>query len=211
MSRVVLVLGGARSGKSSFAERLAQSAGDNSHVAYVATARPSDAEMQARIAKHVDDRRSSPPSARWTTVECPVGLSLLAPPQLPAECTVVLVDCLTVWLANWMAHLGYPSDETVDENAVAWAEKVDSTARAEIAKFLDRMRADGRTVILVANEVGLGIVPMGKVSRYYRDTLGRINQDIGRRPETERVYMMIAGFGVDIKRLSDEATLAQNF
>ncbi|KAI8614146.1 Cobinamide kinase/cobinamide phosphate guanyltransferase [Chytriomyces sp. MP71] len=215
--QVLLVIGGARSGKSSFAERLAASgrtdpASGILEIAYVATAKRSDAEMDARIRRHVQDRDSNAnvPSGlkgdhiKWSTTECPVALSQL---NLPASASVVLVDCLTVWLSNWMGSLGWPKDETIDEEAVAYADKVDFTARKEIGSFLDKLTAEGRSVILVANEVGMGICPTGKISRYYRDTLGRINQDIGRRADTRSVYWMVAGFAVDVKKLDAEATL----
>ncbi|KAJ3288943.1 hypothetical protein HDU79_004434 [Rhizoclosmatium sp. JEL0117] len=193
--RVVLVLGGARSGKSTFAEKLAVSTGEK--LLYIATAKRIDAEMVYRIDKHIDDRKD----IDWTTKEVPVHLSTVD----AGDSKVILVDCVTVWLANWMGHLGYPKGEEVDEEAVQYADKLDKTAREEMSRFLEKMVAEGRTVVLVANEVGLGIVPMYKTSRYYRDTLGRINQDIGRI--AERVYWMVAGFGVDIKKLSEEATL----
>ncbi|KAJ3070253.1 hypothetical protein HDU98_006717 [Podochytrium sp. JEL0797] len=191
-SRIILCLGGARSGKSTFAEKLAVST--NLPLLYIATAKRSDAEMTYRIYLH----RANQP---WTTIECPIDLSL-APLD---SAGVILVDCATVWLANVMGRIGWPKDEEVNAEAVAWAQKVDDTARAEMTAFLDRCEREGKVVVIVANEVGLGVCPEGKISRYYRDTLGRINQDIGRR--AERVYMMIAGCGVDIKRLSDEATL----
>ncbi|KAJ3065796.1 hypothetical protein HDU98_010832 [Podochytrium sp. JEL0797] len=194
-SRIILCLGGARSGKSTFAEKLAVST--NLPLLYIATAKRSDAEMTHRIEQHIKDRANQP----WTTIECPIDLSLVS----LDSAGVILVDCATVWLANVMGRIGWPKDEEVNAEAVAWAQKVDDTARTEMKAFLDRCEREGKVVVIVANEVGLGICPEGKVSRYYRDTLGRINQDIGRR--AERVYMMIAGCGVDIKRLSEEATL----
>ncbi|TPX75600.1 hypothetical protein CcCBS67573_g03140 [Chytriomyces confervae] len=228
--KVILVLGGARSGKSSFAEKLASTAPVDPksgllEISYIATAKRSDAEMTARIERHVLDRdtnanvpttiaskfipllnasATSVKNISWKTIECQANLSQVS---LPATASVVIVDCLTIWLSNWMGTLGWPADETIDDEAVAWADKVDVTARKEMNSFLDRMTSEGRTVILVANEVGLGMVPNGKISRYFRDTLGRVNQDIGRRKDTERVYWMVAGFGLDIKKMSQEATL----
>ncbi|KAJ3099818.1 hypothetical protein HDU97_002744 [Phlyctochytrium planicorne] len=214
MGRSILIIGGARSGKSSFAERLASTS--STPVSYVATARPSDAEMSSRIDRHKKDRFSnanasdgssilpSSLSSTWSTVEEPVHLSDIKIPD--ASSKTIVVDCLTVWLGNWMKHYGYPPNgEDVDESSVEWADGFDASARAEIKKFLDRFEMEGKTIILVTNEVGLGIVPMYKASRHYRDTLGRINQDIARR--AEKVYLLVAGCAVDIKKLDAEATL----
>ncbi|KAJ3220180.1 hypothetical protein HDU67_005506 [Dinochytrium kinnereticum] len=202
-SHFILLLGGARSGKSSFAERLASTS--KTPVAYIATARPSDAEMSARIDRHISDRRDGVNASfhtSWITFEEPLDLSKI---QLPVEVGTVVVDCLTVWLGNWMARVGYPVGEDITEASVAWAKGFDESAREEVQKFLDRMEAEGKTVLLVSNEVGLGIVPMYMTSRHYRDTLGRINQDIAKR--AERVYWMVAGCAVDVKKLDAEATL----
>ncbi|KAI8852303.1 Cobinamide kinase/cobinamide phosphate guanyltransferase [Chytridium lagenaria] len=202
-ARIILLVGGARSGKSAFAERLASTA--QTPIVYIATARPSDAEMSARIDRHKQDRQTGANSttpASWLTIEEPLDLSKVS---LPSSHRTVVVDCLTVWLGNWMKRYGYYPSEDVDEKAVLWAKGFDETAREEVGKFIDRMVEEGRTVLIVSNEVGLGIVPMYMASRHYRDTLGRINQDVGKR--AEKVYWMVAGFAVDVKKLDAEATL----
>ncbi len=112
---------------------------------------------------------------------------------------------MQVWLGNWMDKLGYPDGEEIDEAAIQYAARLDETARKEIQIFLDRVESMGITVLIVSNECGLGMTPNFKISRYYRDTLGRINQDISRR--ASRVFFMIAGCAVDIKLLDAQATL----
>lgn len=110
-----------------------------------------------------------------------------------------------VWLANWMGKLGHPKGEEIDEEAIRFADRLDETARQEMQAFLDRAEAAGITVLLVSNECGLDLTPHAKVSRYYRDTLGRINQDVARRSAS--VFLMLAGCAVDIKKLDAQATL----
>jgi adenosyl cobinamide kinase/adenosyl cobinamide phosphate guanylyltransferase len=112
---------------------------------------------------------------------------------------------LQVWLGNWMGKLGYPEGEQIDEEAIKYAALLDETARKEIQTFIDRVESMGITVLIVSNECGLGMTPSHKISRYYRDTLGRINQDIARR--ASKVFFMIAGCAVDIKLLDAQATL----
>ncbi|KAJ3122075.1 hypothetical protein HK098_003139 [Nowakowskiella sp. JEL0407] len=211
--RVILVLGGARSGKSSFAENLASNAllKDNSpaDVTYIATAKRSDPEMKARIDKHVLDRPNS-----WHTVEEPLDLSNAIPNALKVS-DVVVVDCLTCWLGNYIARAGKipGSEDSIDDESVAWSKHFDEISRKEIAAGLEEGEKVAqqikskfkKTVIFVSNETGLGIVPMYRVSRYYRDTLGRVNQDIGR--VSTNVYFMVAGCAVDIKKLHADAKL----
>jgi adenosyl cobinamide kinase/adenosyl cobinamide phosphate guanylyltransferase len=104
-----------------------------------------------------------------------------------------------------MGKLGYPKGEDIDEEAIQYADKLDETARKEIGMFLDRVESMGVTVLFVSNECGLDLTPHHKVGRYYRDTLGRINQDISRR--ASKVFFMIADCAVDIKLLDAQATL----
>lgn len=152
MSGHSLILGGARSGKSAFAERLALTLSDA--PAYVATAQAYDAEMAARIKKHRADR-----DARFETIEGP--LDLIGALELSFQRhQVVLVDCLTLWISNLMA-----------------AERDVDTAVSELAQFLaDRSAA---SIVLVSNEVGMGIVPDNEMARAFRDHAGRAHQILG--------------------------------
>jgi adenosylcobinamide kinase/adenosylcobinamide-phosphate guanylyltransferase len=148
MSRVTLVLGGARSGKSRFAEGLARAhAGPKT---YIATAEPFDDEMAARIAKHRDDRAGD----GWSTIEAPLDPAA----AIVATEGLVLLDCVTVWLGNLMHH----------EQDIASA--VDGLCAA-----LGQTRAQ---VILVSNEVGLSIVPENALARRFRDEQGWLNQKL---------------------------------
>lgn len=152
---LTLILGGARSGKSRLAQRLAQPAG---RVTYIATAEAGDeAEMVARIARHRADR----PGA-WRTVEEPLALAA-AVERAEKDSDAILLDCLTIWLSNlfW-------------EHREAASGKVEEVARAEVQRISAVAR--GCHVILVSNELGCGTVPEPAVTRAFRDTQGLLNQ-----------------------------------
>lgn len=188
-SRLILVLGGARSGKSAFAERLAASGGQS--VAFIATATAGDDEMRTRIARH----RASRPGD-WHTVEEPLDLAG-AVRHAGALADVMLLDCITLWLANWLSR----QDETNSADTSASSSLFDTGAVQAIESLIDALSSlgAGKTLIVVTNEVGLGIVPAYALGRAYRDTLGLVNQRLAEA--AERVYLLIAGIAVDIKRL----------
>jgi adenosylcobinamide kinase/adenosylcobinamide-phosphate guanylyltransferase len=170
--RRVLVLGGARSGKSSFAERLASSAG--APVLYVATASAGDAEMAERIAMH----RAQRPRA-WRTLELPtrVAVGVAATLTQDVRVTIILED-LTFLLSNLMGK-----DEIGAERS----------AIAEVEALLT-LRAD---IILVSNEVGMGVVPPYPLGRVFRDALGRVNQFAA--SACDEVYVLFAGLPLQLK------------
>lgn len=194
-ARLVLVLGGARSGKSAFAERLAQRS--ERSVAFIATATSSDEDMQARIARHRADR-----PVDWQTLEEPLKLAD-AVAQAATHADVLLLDCLTIWLSNWLLEQG----EMQDEELLAGSARFNDSALAEVDRLLKLVCSlpASKTIIAVTNEVGLGIVPAYALGRIYRDVLGRVNQRVA--AQCDRVYLMVAGLGVDIKRLHEEANL----
>lgn len=167
-SDLTLVLGGARAGKSAFAEGLAQA---SERRVYVATAVVTDDEMAERIASHRARR-----GAGWRTVEEPVELAA-AVRRESAPGTCLLVDCLTVWLGNLMHH----------------GRDVDAACEA----LLTSLAAAAGPVVLVANEVGLGIVPDNAMARGFRDHAGRLNQAVARL--AGRVYFMSAGIPLTLK------------
>lgn len=177
-SKIILVTGGARSGKSAFAERYA--AALPGRHAYVATARIFDEEMAQRIAIHRKRRPSS-----WQTWEIPQDL----PETMERLCQssdVVLVDCLTLYFSNYLfAHDG-EDDEAIIDGALA-----------ELQAVLAAFRQAGVTVVLVTNELGCGIVPMEHVSRLYRDLMGKINQAAA--AEADEVYLSVCGITTELK------------
>lgn len=170
-SRSILVLGGARSGKSRFAEGLARDTG--LERIYLATGRAWDEEMRARIATHKADRADD----GWTTHEEPLELrSALTFLDRPDR--VILVDCLTLWVTNLMMEKG---------------RDVDGEGQA-LAACLPDLQA---TVLFVSNEVGLGIVPENRMARAFRDHAGRLHQSIA--AQAAEVYFVAAGLPLKMK------------
>ena len=168
LERVTLVLGGARSGKSAFAEGLVGASGK---PIYLATAEALDDEMVERIRRHRARR-----AARWITVEEPLELvSSLSEHAAPRS--VVLVDCLTVWLGN-LIHAGRHID-------------TESKALVELLPTL------AGPVVFVSNEVGMGIVPENKMARDFRDHAGRLHQALAARADS--VYFVVAGIAAALK------------
>lgn len=165
----VLLLGGARSGKSDLADRMGRDSGRP--VTFIATATADDHEMDERIKRHRDSR---PPD--WKTVEAPV--ELLAAIQAASEDDFVIVDCLTLWVSNLLGAGRGPDDIR------ALAE----TAARELAS---------RTGVVVTNEVGLGIVPANELARTFRDVLGSINATFA--DWGERSVLMVAGRALELR------------
>ncbi|QCI92371.1 bifunctional adenosylcobinamide kinase/adenosylcobinamide-phosphate guanylyltransferase [Novosphingobium sp. EMRT-2] len=165
----LLVLGGARSGKSRYAQTRAEAL--EGELVYLATAQAFDGEMRERIALHRADR-----GARWSTVEAPLELAE-AITSCSAPGTVVLVDCLTLWASNLLL-----------------AER-DTVAATQ--GLLSAVLGARGPVILVANEVGLGIVPDNALARRFRDVAGRINQDVA--AAVGEVVMLFAGLPLVVK------------
>ncbi len=193
--QLVLVLGGARSGKSAFAQRLAAESGRR--VAFIATATASDDDMRERILRH----RAARP-VDWYTLEEPLELAA-AVEQSARVADVLVLDCVTVWLSNWL----FAQEDVGQIGEPAVHARYNDEALAEIEKLLSVCAAldATKTLVVVSNEVGLGIVPAYELGRVYRDVLGRINQRLAMA--SARVYLMIAGLGVDLKRLHEEASL----
>lgn len=166
-----LILGGARSGKSAYAERVAAATGHE--VVYLATAQAHDAEMAARIAHHRAQR-----PAHWLSVEEPLALAAtLQALARPQRC--VLVDCLTLWLSNLLGEAG---------------EARFQQERAALLKVLPGLCGQ---VLLVSNEVGLGVVPMGELTRRFVDEAGRLHQSLA--SVCERVVFVAAGLPMPLK------------
>ncbi|MGK6323894.1 bifunctional adenosylcobinamide kinase/adenosylcobinamide-phosphate guanylyltransferase [Sphingomonas sp. DT-51] len=168
-ARVTLVLGGARSGKSRHAQALAEATGGR--LVFVATAQAFDDEMRERIARHRDDR-----DARWRTVEAPLALAETIALE-GAVGAVLLVDCLTLWASNLLLS--------------------EAETGAALDAFDAALRDTPAHVVLVANEVGLGIVPDNALARRFRDLAGTINQRVA--AYADRVLFVAAGLPLVLK------------
>ena len=165
----LLVLGGARSGKSSYAQALAEKS--RPQRVFVATAEAHDDEMRARIEQHVAERDGS-----WRTVESPLALGDAIARSAAGDC-VVLVDCLTLWLSNLMHS--------------------DAEVESEVQKLADQIAAIESPLILVSNEVGMGLVPNTELGRRFRDEQGRLNRKIA--AACDRVEFVAAGLPLRLK------------
>jgi len=183
MARIVLILGGARSGKSRFAEQLAERIGGAS-VLFIATAQASDLEMASRIEAH----RNSRPRA-WDTLETPMGVAgALA--ATPDQYQAVVIDCLTLLASNVIVSCEDPVDDKMTEKRM----------RQETHALLASCRERQGAVIIVTNEVGEGLVPDNRLGRVFRDVLGWTNQAVA--AEADAVYLMVAGLPVEVKSLA---------
>jgi len=171
---VTLVLGGARSGKSRYAEGLIEAAA--MHGTYCATAEPGDSEMAARIAAHRARRHQIAGGDFWHTVEAPLDL----PATIARESTgdrPLLIDCLTLWLSNLLL--------------------ADGCVETATGSLYAALREAAGPVVLVANEVGLGLVPETALGRRFRDAAGRLNQEVAAL--ADRVVFVAAGLPLVLK------------
>jgi len=181
--KVILVTGGARSGKSDFAQELAGRTGQA--VLFVATAEEGDEEMRHRIEKH---RRARP--AHWTTLEVTAHIGQRIEQEL-GEIPDVLIDCITLLVNNVMLPQCEGNDEAID------ASLVEEAVTGEIEELIQCIDRTSSRFIIVTNDVGLGLVPANKLGRVYRDVLGRANQKLARR--ADEVYLLVAGIPVKVK------------
>ena len=174
-----LILGGARSGKSSKASEIAE---EYSEVVYLATGVPTDEEMESRIARHKEERPKN-----WDTIEEPVEIGeKLAGLESKNFSGAVILDCLGFWLSNLFREIDR-LEEIDPENFVT--EKV----RKELQPALDSKYE----LIIVSNEVGMGVIPGSTAGRRFRDALGRANQVVGEMADD--VFLMVAGFKLELK------------
>lgn len=180
MGELTFVTGGARSGKSAYAERVADAAGRA--VLYIATLEPLDEEMRDRIARHRAQRPES-----WSTVEAPQALAT-AFAHTPDDATV-LVDCLSLWVSNRLLTLGEkPTGDAVRE--------LELELDAEIDEIVATARARTANTVIVSNEVGSGVVPPSMLGRAYRDLLGRANQRVSLA--ADRAWLLVAGRALEL-------------
>jgi len=213
---LTLILGGARGGKSSYAQTLAATLGE--HVLFIATAEAVDAEMSVRIARHRAER-----PAHWRTLEVPCNVGMASGPHVN-QAEVVLLDCLTLLVSNILVSFEHGPEEagsavacgsraaqasrTAAGHSVTQsttvkpyqAEEVESAVNLEIEGLLDAHRASTAHWIVVSNEVGLGLVPAYPLGRIYRDLLGRANQRLA--SAADKVLFMVAGLPMPLKDTS---------
>jgi adenosylcobinamide kinase/adenosylcobinamide-phosphate guanylyltransferase len=175
--QITLLLGGARSGKSYYAQQLAMKLGGK--VLFVATGEALDEEMQARIAEHQKDRPKN-----WRTLEIPTGVGKGIERQI-GDAKVVLIDCLTLLISNLLR--GEPDYPEAEKRVIAEIN--------ELIAAMDRLNA---SFVIVSNEVGMGLVPDNKLGRIYRDLLGKANQLLA--SHATEVYLMVACLPVQVKR-----------
>lgn len=184
MGKLILILGGARSGKSAFAEKKTRELAleGNSGVCYIATARAGDSEMAERISRH----RARRP-ADWRTIEEQVDLCGAMNRLEPGE-KVVLLDCMTLWVTNVM--FGSKCHEKAEN-------ELENGILGLLDEFLDVVAASDTTVVAVSGETGMGIVPSDRVSRLFRDLLGIVNQKMAEA--SWKTYFIAAGLPMELK------------
>lgn len=182
-SKIILCSGGARSGKSEFAEKLALSL--PGQKAYVATGQAFDEEMKDRIKKHINRR-----GPEWINYEIPQYLHNEWY-NITSNSDVVLIDCLTMFTTNHM--LAFGSIENQDD-----ANRLEVQILEELEALIkDIQQSNNKTVIFVTNEIGLGIVPDNKLARYFRDIQGRVNRYIAE--VAQKCYLTISGITIELK------------
>jgi adenosylcobinamide kinase / adenosylcobinamide-phosphate guanylyltransferase len=191
MGKLTLILGGARSGKSSYAEERAKDVGGD-NVLYVATSETKDEEMQQRVEKH----RAERPSA-WKTVEAPRNVAQ-ALRQERSAAKVVLLDCMTFLVANYLMDAAGPENDPFDApRSDPFDTQIEADVVAEVEAIIDFMKETDAEMLVVSNEVGLGVVPPYELGRAYRDILGRANQILARH--ADEVLLLVAGIPMKVK------------
>jgi adenosylcobinamide kinase / adenosylcobinamide-phosphate guanylyltransferase len=185
--RITLVLGGARSGKSAFAQQLAEQA--LPPVLFVATAAASDEEMRARIAAH---QAARPPA--WRLLEAQRCVAEAARGAL-GDAHTILVDCLSLLVSNLVL-----ADEPGAGETSTVGPEIEAAAQAEVRDLVTLARERDAALIVVSNEVGMSIVPPSPLGRAFRDALGRANQELA--AAADAVYLVVAGIPIDVKTVA---------
>jgi adenosylcobinamide kinase/adenosylcobinamide-phosphate guanylyltransferase len=187
VSKFTFILGGARSGKSRYAQEFAAQLANDAPVTYIATGQAGDDEMHDRIARHRTDR-----PAHWHTIEEPLGVAETIRRivrQSPAD-PVILIDCLTFFVVNHMLRDGDAATCDVETWDVEGAERA-------VQQLIEAIAAVDARVVMVSNEVGMGLVPETPLGRAFRDCAGRANQATA--AAADKVVLMVAGIPLMVK------------
>lgn len=187
MNKIILITGGARSGKSTFAEKLASSLTEGKK-AYIATAQIFDEEMANRVKMHQSRRDDT-----WVTFESPFKAET-AIEDADGIADVILFDCMTIYISNFLC--AYESLDDLDN--------INAALKTLVNKLLDAAKRINGTLIIVTNEVGCGIVPENKLARVFRDCAGIANQMIA--AAADEVYLTVCGIPVNLKKLLIDET-----
>jgi adenosylcobinamide kinase / adenosylcobinamide-phosphate guanylyltransferase len=182
MGKVILVTGGSRSGKSTFAESILK---DKDEVLYIATAVVTDEEMAHRIEMHRKSRNQN-----WTTYE---GYKLLTHALESFKEKYILLDCVTVMVTNLM----FDEDRNFDAMTNDELAELEKFIEYELCTLVESVKASDKTIVMVTNEVGMGLVPEYKLGRIFRDIAGRMNQRLGSL--SDEVYLVTCGIPLKIK------------
>jgi adenosylcobinamide kinase/adenosylcobinamide-phosphate guanylyltransferase len=191
MGKLILILGGARSGKSTFAEQKAKELGGD-NVLYVATSEAKDEEMQQRVVKHRSERSSA-----WGTLEAPRNVAQAIHRDRTAA-RVILLDCMTFLVANHLMDAAAPKENPIDApSADPFDPQIETDVAAEVEALVAYVKESDVILLVVSNEVGLGVVPPYELGRAYRDILGRANQILARY--ADEVQLLVAGIPMKVK------------
>lgn len=184
-NRVIFVLGGARSGKSHFAQELAKELG--ARVLFIATGEPLDEEMKVRIEEH---KKSRPDT--WQTLEIPTNIGIRMMKEAE-DADVIIIDCLSLLVCNC-------TGDELDH------QKAEEKIKVELNVLVSCINRLDSSFIIVSNEVGMSLVPDNKLGRLYRDLLGKANQHIAKH--SDEVYFLVAGIPLKIKGTKHQYNLA---
>lgn len=182
MSKITLVTGGCRSGKSSFGENIYKG---KDEVLYIATAIVTDEEMEHRIKKHQASR-----NPKWTTLECYKNLHNEIENY---EEENIFLDCVTIMTTNLMFEMEEDFDNITDEKV----DEICNSIKEQFTLFIEKCRSLDKNVVLITNEVGWGLVPEYRLSRIFRDIQGFVNQHVGNL--SDEVFLVCCGQGLKIK------------
>lgn len=185
MSKIVLVTGGARSGKSNFAEKLCID--QNNSTAYIATSIPFDDEMKDRVKKHKESRPQN-----WNTYEIYKDIYSIIK-EISNKHETVILDCVTLLVNNLM----FTYDMDIDKANQEEINELEKYIKDQVKKLIEEIKKTNLYFVVVTNELGMAVVPANKLSRVYTDIVGRINQQIA--SQSDEVYFVVSGIPMKIK------------